>query len=131
MYLVPIVRRTVVEKSGQQIIQCWLLLERNGTHLMSVGSAEEGAAFATENDLTVTRTVVAGDLLFLDIAPMPALGDFYTWAEVAPGQQPMREVWRPFLWSVPDLGSNEALKSMEVGPKSVGDILQCFFDSKV
>ena len=91
---------------------------------MSVGGPEEAVAFAAENELTVHSTHVYNDHAYLEIAPSDALTEFYTWADVTPGQQPLREVWRPFVWSAPDVGCNEALETVELGPLTVADILR-------
>lgn len=96
MFLIPIVCRRLGD-----LHQCWLLLERNGTHAMEA-SAEDAAVFAVENGLEQRVTPIAVPALgvtLLDIAVSPALAEFYTWTDVANGGQPMREVWRPFLWS--------------------------------
>ena len=124
MLLIPMVRRLIIKTADTTIWQIWLLLERNGTHTMSVGSAEEADAFAAENGLTIVKRWIEGDSIFLDIATTPSLAEFYTWSEIAPGQQPMREVWRPFVWSAPDMGSNEALDALDLGPKTAGFILR-------
>lgn len=129
MYLVPIVEIPQVSKEGLSLVKCWLLLERNGTHLMSVSGLAEAAEFAAENGLTLEKQTVCGDIIFQKVSPTVALTDFYTWAEVAPGQQPMREAWRPFVWSWPDLGCNEALKAVEIGPYSVGAVLEKYFSN--
>jgi hypothetical protein len=130
MYLVPIVCRKLTEVSGSILYQCWLLLERNGTYAMSVRESEEGSVFAAENGLECARTAQVGSILFLEVRPTPSLADFYTWSELAPQQQPMRECWRPFLWSVPDIGGNDGLKEIEIGPSSVFSVLESFFGSK-
>lgn len=65
-------------------------------------SAEDAAVFAAENGLEQRATPMIVPSLgatLLDIAVSPALADFYTWAEISQADQPMREVWRPFLWS--------------------------------
>lgn len=95
MYLIPIVCRRLGD-----LYQCWLLLERNGTHAMQ-GDAEAAATFAAENGLEQRGEPIVVPALgatLLDITPTDALAEFYTWAEVGQGQ-PMREAWRPFLWS--------------------------------
>ena len=79
-------------------MQVWLLLERNGSHLIDVG--ENGLDFAKENDLAeapVFETV--GDLQYLAVdALRPGLSSFYSWSDVAPGTIPSKELWRPFIW---------------------------------
>jgi hypothetical protein len=104
--------------------QFWLLLERNGTHLMTVDTVEEANAFVKENGLVAKRTWATDDTIYIEIASCGSLADFYTWSDVMPGQHPLREVWRPFVWSSPDIGCNEALEQVEIGPKTVAAVLR-------
>lgn len=127
MFIVPIVERAL-PNSG--VKQAWILLERNGGHLISVDSEEGAAAFAAENGLTVHKAWKDGDCVFQSVVPTANLAEFYTWAETPPGQQPMREVWRPFLvcGGADTLGLLAPLKEISVGPAhTVGGILETFF----
>lgn len=126
MFVVPIVRR---ELKHSDLCQAWILLERNGSHLISVESEEAAAAFAAENGLVVQRAWTSGDCIFQDITPTASLADFYTWAETPMSHQPMREVWRPFLVCKEGdtLGLIQPLKEIAVGPThTVGALLQRF-----
>lgn len=127
MFLVPIVCRKLVEKSDLTLYQCWILLERNGTFCMSIVDEAEAIAFAKENDLVYSGILRNRDSLYMGVRPTASLADFYTWADISPGQQPMRECWRSFVWSVPNIGCNDGLKEIEVGPGSVYELLEGYF----
>jgi hypothetical protein len=125
MFLIPIVYRRLGD-----LHQCWLLLERNGMHAME-GNAEAAATFAAENGLEQRSELIVVPALnttLLDIAVSPALAEFYTWAEVAGGGQPMREVWRPFLWS-PAIA--KGLEEISIGEGlTVAAVLEAYFKSQ-
>ena len=127
MFLVPIVETIKEQKPNYTLYQFWILLERNGTHLMEVASATAATEFAAENNLEVMTSHEVADCIFLKIRPTPALADFYTWDEVAPGTLPMRELWRPFLWTGPTdaLGIHKPLFEIPLSAEahSVGSIL--------
>ena len=131
MYVVPILMKPVSQLKNGLLKQIWIFLERNGTHCISIDSLEGAKAFAEENEFPLEKEPIQiGDLIFLFIKPKcKELESFYTWGEVAPNQQPMREVWRPFLWvdAVADLwGTNQYLNEIQLTPtKSVSDILTC------
>ncbi len=126
MFLIPIVCRRLGD-----LYQCWLLLERNGTHAM-VATADDAAAFAAENGLEQRGEPIVVPALganLLDIAPTDALAEFYTWAEVSQAAgQPMREAWRPFLWS-PAVA--KGLEEISIGEGlTVAAILRAYFAQK-
>lgn len=129
MYLVPILMKPVNELKTGLLQQIWIFLERNGTYCMEISSLEEAKEFAEENGFPLMKEpVVVGDLIFLFIEPKcKELQSFYTWGEIHPGDQPMREVWRPFLWvdAVSDMwGTNQYLNDIQLTPtKSVSHIL--------
>lgn len=127
MFLVPILCRKLVEESDTTLYQCWILLERNGTFCMSVANETETIAFAKENELIYKECIHYKDTFYMKIRPTANLADFYTWAEISPGQQPMRECWRSFVWSAPNIGSNDGLKEVEVGPGSIYEVLETYF----
>ena len=114
MFLVPYLIRTL----PNEIQQVWLFLERNGTHLMETESVEAAVAFATANGLGAGATKQEGDLLFLQVsAAEPGLSEFYAWRDIVPGTLPLKEVWRPFLWSMnPELGVNAPLQEIKLAP---------------
>lgn len=126
MFLIPIVCRKRVETASGVIYQCWLLLERNGTYCIA---GDDAIAFATENGLDLEGIFTIGECVLMAVKPTPALLDFYSWAEVPQTQQPMRECWRSFLWSVPNVGMNDGLKEIEIGPGSVHAVLQTYFQA--
>ena len=132
MLFIPILGRELHRRGEDTLYQFWLLLERNGTYGMSVESLEEAREFAEANGLEYERLEIQDGIVFLQVKQTPSLADFYTWQEVAPNEQPMREVWRPFLWS----GGNTFGFQKDLGEillsekKCVRDVLQAFEASK-
>lgn len=121
--MVPIFHKTINSFDGTTMRQVWLLLERNGTFCSSVDSVEDAATYAAENDIPLTGTpFLKGGAVFLPVDSTSTLLDqFYTWNETRPDEQPMRTVWRPFIWitannSDSDVwGTNVHLKDVLVG----------------
>jgi len=141
MFLVPIYTQKISEMELFTIYQCWLLLERNGTHCISVNSEADAEGFIKENGIALqTPPKREGNLIFLDVdKDNTALEEFYSWAEVHPNDQPPKEVWRPFLWQVSKKeagkdvwGTNNYLKLLECAPPNdtIRTILEAYF-SKV
>ncbi len=98
---------------------------------MSIESANDAVPFADENGIAVKHVHATPQAVYMEVQPSATLADFYTWAEITPGQQPMQECWRPFLWSSPNIGSNDGLKEIELGPGSVFSILEGYFGLRV
>lgn len=128
--------KQINETSHSKVHQCWILLERNGSAAIEITSVEAAVQFAAENEITLAAPAhQVGEFVILPVNPIhTALENFYTWSEVAPGDLPMREVWRPFLWLVGkdgggDIwGANAQLKTIEVAPGvSVEDALKNHF----
>jgi hypothetical protein len=100
-----------------------MLLERNGTFCTSIETIEDAQAYATENDIPLSAPPVAvnGFVFLLVKQSSPLLDQFYTWNETPPDEQPMRAVWRPFLWVInsnsgDDIwGTNTILKDIFLG----------------
>ena len=123
MYVVPIFQKTINNFDDTTMKQVWMLLERNGTFCSSVESLEDAAMYAAENDIPLTgEPFLRGNTIFLPVDSASTLLDqFYTWNETRPDEQPMRTVWRPFVWITPtdsneDIwGTNVHLKNVEVG----------------
>ena len=91
------------------------------------GTPETAATFADENGLEATAAPIAVpalDTILLPIRPTPALADFYVWADAL--CQPMREVWRPFLWS-PAAGLGAGLDIPVGDGLTVAAVLEAFF----
>jgi hypothetical protein len=111
MFIVPYLARQL--PNGLQ--QVWLFLERNGTHLIEI-DASTAAAYAATNGLGAGPIKQVGDLLFLPVSiDEPGLAEFYSWREVVPGTLPLKEVWRPFIWSAAtDLGVNGLLQDIQL-----------------
>ncbi len=111
--------------------QIWILLERNGTYCSSVETVEDAVSYANENDIPILgEPVKTNNFIFLYVdSTSPLLDQFFSWNETLPDEQPMRTVWRPFLWisndSSEDMwGVNTHLKEIEVGHNiSVFDLI--------
>ena len=121
--MVPIFYKTINSFDATTMRQVWLLLERNGTFCSSVESVEDAATYATENEIPLAGApFLRGGAVFLPVDSASTLLDqFYTWNETRPDEQPMRTVWRPFIWitannSDSDVwGTNVHLKDVLVG----------------
>jgi len=137
MYVVPIIIKSIDTRYDTVIKQVWMLLERNGTHCISVESEEEAAEFAIINDIQLTgKPIISGPFVYLPVEPTSNLSAFYLWSEIKPNEQPMKEVWRSFLWvilkgSEDDVwGTNLFLKDIFIaGQHSVYKILEGYFSS--
>jgi len=87
--------------------------------------------WATENDIPLKgEPTLSGPFLFLPVdGTSPDLDAFYTWNETLPEEQPMRTVWRPFLWvtdnsNADSWGTNIHLSQIAVADgKSVYDVI--------
>jgi hypothetical protein len=128
MYLVPV----VVQAWDSSLLSLWLLLERNGSHLIEVASEGDAKTFLVENGLSKEPTLVEAlpGVLFAPVSPREVdLAAFYSWREVAPGTIPAKEVWRNFLWTRQDevLGVNIHLNELQVSPNhSIYQILKAY-----
>lgn len=115
MYIVPI----AVRERAPGVKQVSILLERNGTHLMSLdftGNSPIHAAkeFAEANGLALeSEPVHAESLIFLPVdSSRTDFSAFYSWREVPPGTIPSKEVWRSFVWVTENLGVNICLQQI-------------------
>lgn len=108
MHVVPIFERVLNSTEDITIKQIWTLLERNGTYCSSVQTVDDALTYAAENEIPLTGApVVSTHFIFLPVDSTSALLDtFYTWNETQPDEQPMRTVWRPFVW-ISNSGSND------------------------
>ena len=115
MYIVPI---GVCERSPT-VKQIQVLLERNGTHLMTLeGDGLDAAVeFAEANGLVLSSEPFQdGSLVFLPVdLKRTDFSCFYTWREVLPGTVPAKEVWRQFTWVSDALNVNTLLSELVVG----------------
>jgi hypothetical protein len=127
MYVIPI----LIQKVNESVQTCWILLERNGTACIQVNSVEEAVAFAAENEIVAAGPpLVKNNYVFIPVdSHRTYLPAFYSWGEVLPNEQPMREVWRAFIWRTPgdSWGTNTMLDSVRCSPDSVGQILNSYF----
>jgi Tfp pilus assembly protein PilZ len=88
-----------------------------------VESVEDATTYAAENEIPLAGApFLKGGAVFLPVDSASTLLDqFYTWNETRPDEQPMRTVWRPFIWitannSDSDVwGTNVHLKDVLVG----------------
>jgi hypothetical protein len=108
MYLFPIFKKQIHSIDDSVFYQIWVLLERNGTHSAFVESIESALEWAKENDVPLQgEPISSGPFLFLPVdGTSSTLDTFYTWNETSPDEQPLRTVWRPFVW-VTDHSGND------------------------
>lgn len=134
MYIVPIILRTIRTADAFHLVQCWMLLERNGTYCMEVDSLEEATAFASENGLHLTAPpCVDGELIFLPVDPATkGLNLFYTWADTS--NTVLQDLWRPFMWvygNTDVMGTNTYLSDISLAPgQSVYSVLTTYFKAR-
>ena len=110
--MVPYLKTSI----APNLLQIWILLERNGSHLMEIGSIEEALDFSVQNGI-VCEMVSQGDLIFMELKNQLGLAAYYSWGEVLPGSIPSKEVWRPFLWTTGNEGVNHLLDSVQLSPR--------------
>jgi hypothetical protein len=130
MYIVPIVHKEIETNSKYSLVKCALLLDRNGNACISNTSNVE--TFCSANELVMEgKPLIINNLTFVRINPEKTdLSTFYSWSEVAPASQPMKEVWRYFIWNnlVDDVwGTNVYLDSIDCNPYSIGHLLKSYF----
>jgi hypothetical protein len=136
MYIIPILIRKIRQEEQHAVLQCWILLERNGTYCMEANSVEEATLFASENGLDLTGPpTIHGEFVFLDISPATkGLHLFYTWAETTVGASALQDVWRPFVWvlgATDVLGTNVYLSDVSLGhDHSAYSVLTTYFKAK-
>lgn len=102
--------------------QVWALLERNGTHLMTLDSTDgtpidAAREFAESNGLALSaEPIQEGSLIFLPVDRRRTdFSAFYSWREVPPGTTPPKEVWRQFVWVSESLDVNILLDQIVLG----------------
>jgi hypothetical protein len=118
MYIAPI----AVHDKGAGVKQIWILLERNGTHLMTLDSGHgtplsSALEFAESNGIALSGDPVQRDsLVFLPVDMRRTdFSAFYSWREVLPGTTPPKEVWRQFVWVSDSLDVNPLLDQIVIG----------------
>jgi len=130
MYIVPI----AVHKRTPDVKQIWVLLERNGTHLMFLDSGSDAREFADGNGLALTGDPIQiGDLMFLPVDMRQTdFSGFYSWREVVPGTVPPKEVWRQFTWVADSLDVNILLNQIVIGEPehTVYSVLNAYLKAK-
>jgi len=133
MYIVPI----AVYNRSPGVKQVWALLERNGTHLISLDDAEPVNAaleFAEANGIVLDSDPFQADsVVFLPVDLYKTdLSSFYSWREVLPGTIPAKEVWRQFTWVSDSLNVNTMLNEIVLGDAehTVYSILKAYLKTK-
>jgi len=113
MYIVPIAMRN----RSSTVKQIWILLDRNGTHLMSLDTGSSAQEFAEANGLALLgKPQEIGEIVFLPIdMERTDFSAFYSWREVPPGTVPSKEVWRQFTWVSELLDVNTLLNQIVLG----------------
>ena len=113
MYIVPIAMRN----RSSTVKQIWVLLDRNGTHLMSLDTGSSAQEFAEANGLALLgKPQEIGEIVFLPIdMERTDFSAFYSWREVPPGTVPSKEVWRQFTWVSELLDVNTLLNQIVLG----------------
>jgi hypothetical protein len=133
MYIVPIVQSEINISSNKNLIKCILLLDRNGTSLISLDKNQTADSFCKQNDICMIDTALeCGDIVFVNVdKDRTDMDSFYKWSEILPNTLPMKEVWRHFVWNkdVDDKwGTNIHLHSIDCGNKyTIGKVLDAYF----
>jgi len=123
MFIAPILRGL---KSGD-ITMFWIFLERNGAHLISINDEADAKEFLDQNGFVYSDLKTAGDVVIASVSDDTDLKQFYTWMETPPGTIPARELWRPFIWSSTEQGTNEFLKTILLSPSvDTYTLLSCY-----
>jgi len=117
MYIVPI----AIHDRSPTAKQVWILLERNGTHLMSIDvdtdtPVNAAIEFAELNGIAPLSTPFqVGSAIFLPVdIHKTDFSAFYSWREVPPTTMPSKEVWRQFVWMSDSLNVNTLLNDIIV-----------------
>jgi hypothetical protein len=103
---------------------------------MEIDSVDDALLFASENELIIASSpTVDENLVFLEVSPTTkGLHLFYTWGETLVNTQPMKDVWRPFVWvqgATDVLGTNMYLSDISLGHGlSVHSVLTTYFKAK-
>jgi hypothetical protein len=116
MYILPL---AVVNRSAA-VKQVSALLERNGTHMISLEGGDPIQAaneFVETNGLALTAPPFRIDnIVYVPVDPRRTdFSAFYSWREVAPGTVPPKEVWRQFVWVADSLDVNTLLDQIVIG----------------
>ena len=137
MYIIPIFTKTIKADADHSIEQVWIFLERNGAHCISVGSLQEATEFLKINEIPCSAApLVSQQFIYATVPADSDLSSFYVWSDIKLNEQPMKEVWRSFLWirvlnSEEDVwGTNQFLKEIRIaGSDSVHTIIGGYFKS--
>ena len=139
MYIVPIVHTEINTNTKYNLINCGLFLDKNGTSCISLGNCSNPIETANEflsinGFFPKSPPTLLDTIVLVEIDPVKTdLNSFYKWSEVLPTTQPVKEVWRYFVWNnhTPDTwGTNMYLDSIDISPYSVGHILKGYFKTK-
>jgi len=127
MRCVPIFTRILKENEESTLVQAWILLEKGGTSIMSVDTAEEALLFAKENELHLTGSKEDGDTIFLIVDRVNTrLNEFYSWGEANTTGATM-DLWRPFVWYIPKNPENNLYINLCHMDTPFGEVLNTYF----
>jgi hypothetical protein len=135
MFIIPVIIKTIQTNDDITIKQVWLFLERNGTECITVDSLKTANEFIKVNDIPVTgKLIVSEPYIYAPVDSNADLSSFYLWNEIQQHEQPMKEVWRSFLWIVGNnseddmWGTNVFLKDILIGGNhSVYNVIEGYF----
>ena len=135
MFIIPIIVKNIQKNDDTIIRQVWLFLERNGTQCITVDSLKSAQDFIRQNEFPLQGDlIVSGNFIYAPVNSKADLSSFYLWNEIRQNEQPMKEVWRSFLWVVGEKseddiwGTNIFLKESIITQKdSVYMVIEDYF----
>lgn len=128
--------KEIDKNTKYNLVKCALFLEKNGTACLALNDSkdpiESAKEFLQNNEIyTLGEPVLSENFIYVSVDPVKTdLSSFYNWSEIIPSSQPMKEVWRQFIWNMNDpdsWGTNVYLDSIDLGPLNVGQILRGYF----
>ena len=128
--------KNIDKNTKYDLVKCALFLEKNGTACLSLNDSKDPIKSAKEflenNEIyTLGEPVLSDKIIYVSVDHVKTdLSSFYNWSEIIPSSQPMKEVWRQFIWNMNDpdsWGTNVYLDSVEIGPLNIGQILRGYF----
>lgn len=127
----------IIDKNTKyNLVKCALFLEKNGMGCLSLNDSKDPIKSAKEflqnNEIySIGEPILSENFIYVSVDPIKTdLSSFYNWSEIIPLSQPMKEVWRQFIWNMNDpdsWGTNVYLDSIELGSFNVGQILRGYF----
>lgn len=120
-------------------MKCAMFLDKNGGACISLDKSSNPIQavneFLNANEIySKSSPVLVDDVIYVEIDDVKTdLNSFYKWSEVLPTCQPVKEVWRYFVWNAHESdnwGTNMYLDSINLGPYSAGHLLKGYFKTK-